>query len=427
MKNREFDLVVYGATSFVGQILCRYLCDEHKEPNFTWAMAARSESKLQSLKDSLGAEAINIPSLIADSMDEEALLDLCGRTEVIVSTVGPYALYGELLVKACADTGTDYCDITGETHWVRQMISRYEEAARTSGARIVNCCGFDSIPSDLGVKFLQDEAVARFGTPCKQVKMRVKATKGGASGGTIASGINVYKQAAKDPELREELKDLYSICPRNHGNEAKQHSVNGAEYDEDFQAWIGPFIMAGVNTRVVLRSNALSNNSYGLPFYYDEATLAGEDKKGEKRAKKLAAGSRMAMLVMAVPPLRWLASRFFLPKPGEGPTPQQQQEGFFDLRFHGRTDNGSWIRVKVAGDRDPGYGSTAKMLAQAAISLHRAVDKHAKPGGFWTPASIFGEDLLRRLQSHAGFSFEVLDYHEEAVTGQPEPEPEPES
>lgn len=425
MKNREFDLIVYGATSFVGQILCRYFCDEYKEPNFTWAMAARSEAKLQALKDSLGAEAVKIPSLIADSMDEAAMQGLCERTEVIVSTVGPYALYGELLVKACARTGTDYCDITGETHWVRQMIAKYAEDARVSGARIVNCCGFDSIPSDLGVKFLQDESVARFGTPCKRVKMRVKATRGGASGGTIASGINVYKQASRDPELREELKDLYSICPENHGNEARQHAVNGAEYDEDFQAWIGPFIMAGVNTRVVLRSNALTDNSYGLPFYYDEATLAGEGSEGKKRAKKLALGSRLGMLVIAVAPLRWVATRFFLPKPGEGPSPQQQQEGFFDLHFHGSTDNGSWIRIKVTGDRDPGYGSTAKMLAQAAISLHRAVDKEAKPGGFWTPAAIFGEDLLRRLQSHAGFSFEVLE-HEAAGIVEPEPEPDSE-
>jgi len=408
MQNKEFDLIVYGATSFVGQIMCRYLASEHKEANFTWVMAARSESKLQSLKEELGEDAAQIPCIVADSFDEAALRSLCERTEVIVSTVGPYALYGELLVKACAETGTDYCDITGESHWVRQMISKYDDVARNSGARIVNCCGFDSIPSDLGVKFLQQRATEEFGQTCNRVKMRVKASKGGASGGTIASGVNLYKQAARDPELREELKDLYSMCPDDHGNEARQHSVNAAEFDQDFEAWIGPFIMAGINTRVVLRSNALTGNSYGAPFYYDEATLASDGKAGEKRAKKLASGAKMLMLVMGLPPLRWLATRFFLPKPGEGPTPQEQLEGFFDIRFHGRTEAGDQIRVKLTGDRDPGYGSTAKMLAQAAISLHRAVDKEEKPGGFWTPAAIFGEDLHRRLESYAGFEFEVL-------------------
>lgn len=412
MKNKEFDLIVYGATSFVGQILCRYLSSEHKEPNFTWVMAARSESKLKTLKDSLGPEAAQIPTLVADSMDEEALLDLCQRTEVIVSTVGPYALYGELLIKACAQSGTDYCDITGETHWVRQMIEKYQDDAAASGARIVNCCGFDSIPSDLGVKFLQDQASRKFGSPCNRVKMRVQASKGSMSGGTIASGINVYKQAARDPALREELKNLYSLCGEGHGNEAKQHTVNGVEFDEDFQAWIGPFFMAAVNTRVVLRSNALTNNAYGVPFYYDEATIGGVGEAGKKKARKLVSGSKVAMTMMTLPPLRWLATRFFLPKPGEGPSPREQQEGFFDLRFHGSTERGDWIKAKVSGDRDPGYGSTAKMLAQAAISLHRAVDKVEKPGGFWTPAAIFGDDLIRRLQDHAGFTFEVLELTE---------------
>lgn len=423
MQNKEFDLVVYGATSFVGQILCRYLSSEHKEANFTWVMAARSESKLQALKDSLGSEAAHIPLIVADSFDEQALRDMCERTEVLVSTVGPYALYGELLVKACAETGTDYCDITGEAHWIKQMIVKYQDAARQSGARIVNCCGFDSIPSDLGVKFLQQQAEAAFGQTCSRVKMRVKAMKGGASGGTIASGVNQFKQAAKDPALREEMKDLYSMCPDDHGNEAKQRPVNGAELDEDFGAWIGPFIMAGINTRVVLRSNALLENSYGAAFVYDEATLAGEGDKGRKRAKRLASGSGLMMVVMGLPPLRWLATRFFLPKPGEGPSPQEQLEGFFDIHFHGLTDAGDQIRVKVTGDRDPGYGSTAKMLAQAAISLHRAVDKDEKPGGFWTPASVFGDDMQRRLESYAGFEFEVL----EILPAPTEPASEPEA
>lgn len=409
MKNKEFDMIVYGATSFVGQILCRYLVDQHKEPNFTWVMAARSESKLQELKQSLGAEADAIPTIVADSFDEDAMRGLCERAEVIISTVGPYALYGELLVKACAESGTDYCDLTGEAQWIKRMIAAYEDKAKASGARIVHCCGFDSIPSDLGVKFLQEQAQQQFGANCTQVKMGVKAMQGGASGGTIASGINLYKEAAKDPELREELKDLYSLCPAEHGNEARQHVVSRAEYIDEFKSWSGPFIMAGINVRIVLRSNAITNGSYGLPFKYFEASLTGDGVAGEKRAKRLARGSGLIGLVMVLPPLRWLATTFFLPKPGEGPSPEQQEKGFFDIRIHGRTDNDDQMVVKVTGDRDPGYGSTAKMLAQAAISLHRDVDKSEKGGGIWTPAAVFGADMFRRLESYAGLSFEVLE------------------
>lgn len=422
MTNKEFDMIVYGATSFVGQILCRYLVHEHKEPNFTWVMAARSEAKLQQLKSSLGPEAESIPCIVADSFDETAMQELCKRAEVIISTVGPYALYGELLVKACAESGTDYCDLTGEAQWIKRMIAAYEDQAKASGARIVNSCGFDSIPSDLGVKYLQQQAQERFGTSCTQVKMGVKAMQGGASGGTIASGINLFKEAAKDPELREELKDMYSLCPEGHGNDARQHVVSRAEYIDEFKSWSGPFIMAGINVRIVLRSNAITNGSYGLPFKYFEASLTGDGKAGEKRAKRLARGSGLIGLVMVLPPLRWLATTFFLPKPGEGPSPEEQEKGFFDIRIHGRTEKGDQITVKVTGDRDPGYGSTAKMLSQAAISLHRDVDKSEKSGGMWTPAAIFGDDLYRRLESYAGLSFEVLDVQN---AGAEEQEPSP--
>ena len=238
--------------------------------------------------------------------------------------------------------------------------------------------------------------------------MGVKAMEGGASGGTIASGINLYKEAAKDPALREELKDLYSLCPADHGNGARQHNVSKAEYFDEVDSWAGPFIMAGINVRIVLRSNALNSDTDGADFSYCEASLTGDGTKGVKRAKRLARGTGLIGLVMVLPPLRWFVTRFFLPKPGEGPSPEQQENGFFDIRFFGTTESGDEIRVKVTGDRDPGYGSTAKMLSQAAMSLHRDVDKGEKGGGFWTPASIFGDDLFRRLQSHAGLSFEVL-------------------
>ena len=406
--NKELDLIVFGATSFVGKIICRYLANERIEPNFSWAMAARSEEKLESLRATLGNGAEHIPIIVAESFDKAALAALCDRTAVVLSTVGPYALYGEALVEACVAAGTDYCDLTGESQWMKRMISRYSDQARLNGARIIHACGFDSLPSDLGVKFLQQQAQARFGEPCGTVKMRVKAMKGGASGGTIASGVNTFKESASDPAVRKEMKDWYSLCPEAHRNTAKQRHVN-MEYDEDFNSWVGPFIMASVNTRVVLRTNALLNEQYGRQFYYDEGSLTGAGDAGRKVAKRVALGTKLFGAVLMLTPLQWLALKFFLPKPGEGPSPDEQRAGFFDLRFFGRTALGEEVRVKVTGDRDPGYGSTAKMIAQAAISLRRDVDKSQLEGGFWTPGSAFGEALLLRLQTSAGLTFEVVN------------------
>lgn len=406
MINKEFDIVIFGATSFVGKILCNYLANEYTEPNLTWAMAARSETKLEELQESLGGNATAIPLIIADSSDEQALQSMCGKTELVISTVGPYALYGELLVKTCCQQGTDYCDLTGEPQWIRRMINRYEDDAKRSGARIVNCCGFDSIPSDLGVKFLQDNSRRHFGSYCDQVKLRVKVLKGGASGGTIASGLNLYKEASADPEIRKELRDPYSLCPRGHTFTARQHNVS-VEFDEDFDSWAGPFIMASINTRIVLRSNALLDGHYDVNFKYDEAMLTSSGKKGEKAAKRLSFGTRVSMFLMVFAPLRWLATRFFLPSPGEGPTPEQQLKGCYDLRLFGRTQRGESVRVKVTGDRDPGYGSTAKMLAQAGISLRRDVDEGEVGGGFWTPATAFNDKLITRLVDYAGMNFEI--------------------
>ncbi|PCI75661.1 MAG: saccharopine dehydrogenase [SAR86 cluster bacterium] len=406
MINKEFDIVIFGATSFVGKILCNYLVNEYTEPNLTWAMAARSETKLNELKVSLGGNAAAIPLIIADSSDEQTLHSMCEKTELVISTVGPYALYGELLVKTCCQLGTDYCDLTGEPQWIRRMIGLYEDDAKRSGARIVNCCGFDSIPSDLGVKFLQDHAQRHFGSYCDQVKLRVKVLKGGASGGTIASGLNLYKEASADPEIRKEMRDPYSLCPPQHAFTARQHNVS-VEFDEDFDSWAGPFIMASINTRIVLRSNALLNGHYDENFEYDEAMLTSSGKKGEKAAKRISFGTKVSMFMMAFAPMRWLATRFFLPSPGEGPTPEQQLNGCYDLRLLGRTQRGERVRVKVTGDRDPGYGSTAKMLAQAGISLRRDVDEGEVGGGFWTPATVFNEKLITRLVDYAGMDFEL--------------------
>ncbi len=410
MKKSQFDVLVFGATSFVGKLLCRHLLERHgTSGSLKWAAAGRSQSKLAALRSELGPGAAGLTLMVADAADEASLRAMCGRGRVIVSTVGPYALYGEPLVKVCAETGTDYCDLTGEVQWISRMIARYEAIARDSGSRIVHCCGFDSIPSDLGVYFLQQEAMQRFGEPCSRVKMRVKAMRGGASGGTVASMLNVIKEASANPALRKELADPYSLCLDATEKGVRQPNASTARWDEDFGAWAAPFVMAAINTRVVHRSNALQGCAYGVDFRYDEAMLTGSGVKGRMTALGVSAGLGAFMLGAVLPPTRWLLERLVLPAPGEGPSPQAQRSGFYDIRFLGTTADGRYLRTKVTGDRDPGYGSTSKMLGEVAALLATETPKSALGGGFWTPATAFGSRVIESLKAHAGLEFELLE------------------
>ncbi len=407
----RLDVLVFGATSFVGAILCRELVKTFGlgGEQLRWGMAGRSIEKLSQLRASLGPGACSVPLLVADAADAASLRELCSASRVIITTVGPYALHGEPLVQACVETGTDYCDLSGEVQWIRRMIERYETAAQASGARIVHCCGFDSIPSDLGVHFLQREAERRFGAPCESISMRVRAMRGGFSGGTVASLLNVVKEAAADPALRRELLDPYSLCPREHRNTARQRVIRGAHFDPAFAAWTAPFVMGPVNTRVVLRSHALGRGSDGQALRYDEAVLTGRGLRGRLTAMLSATGLNAFMLSAAVPPLRALLERFVLPAPGEGPSPEAQISGFFDLRFRGVTAQRETLQVRVTGDRDPGYGSTARMLAQAGACLSLDLAAKSSGGGFWTPATLLGDLLIDRLQRNAGLTFTVLN------------------
>jgi len=403
--NKPFDIVIFGATSFVGDILTGYMMDQYgSDGEVKWAMAGRSESKINDIKLKRGAQAI--PHIIADADNEQQLKDMVAQTRVVVSTVGPYALYGEPLVKVCAESGTDYCDLTGEVQWYKRMMDKYEATAKRTGARIVHCSGFDSIPSDMGVYFLQEHAKATTGEYCQEINNRVAKLKGGASGGTIASMVNIAKEAASDPALRKELQNPYSICPTGHPYRERQANINGAQFDEDVNAWIGPFVMAAVNTRVVHRTNALLNHRYGTEFKYSEAMIMGKDKKGKSRARNMGWGLNVFMVLAALAPSRWILEKFVLPKPGEGPSPKEQLEGMFDMRFIGKTPSGKTVQAKVTGDRDPGYGSTAKMLGEAAICLAQT-DKENHAGGFWTPASLYGERLIKRLTAFSGLTFDV--------------------
>lgn len=403
---RQFDIILFGATSFVGEILTKYMLDQQPlNGEVKWAIAGRSPTKLNQLKLSLGDAAEALPIVVADTDNQASIDAMCGSTKVIASTVGPYALYGEPVIQSCAALGTDYCDLTGEPQWIHKMLGRHEAAANKSGARIVNCCGFDSIPSDLGVYFLQQRSKQTLKQHCNIVKMRVKAMKGGASGGTIASMLNAIKEAMQDKNIRKKIASPYALCPAGHGFKVKQINLKSAQYDKDVQAWIAPFVMAAINVRVVHRSNALLHKQYGENFLYDEAMITGPKAKGGMGAAALTAGLGGFMLAALLPPTRWLMEKTILPKPGEGPSPQAQLEGYYDLRFIGTTPDGQTISCKVTGDRDPGYGSTAKMLGQAALCL--AQDMNEKPGGFWTPASLFGEKIIARLEARAGLTFDI--------------------
>jgi short subunit dehydrogenase-like uncharacterized protein len=402
MSDREFDLIVFGATSFVGQILTRRLV-ERTGDDVRWAIAGRNADKLATVATDTGA---TVDRIVANAADADAMAAMVERTRVVVSTVGPYALYGSPLVAAASAAGTDYCDLTGEPQWMRSMIDAHHETAVESGARIVHACGFDSIPSDLGVWFTQQQATERFGTTCSKISLRVKAAKGGASGGTIASGLNLMEEARSDPQLRKILANPYALCPDGMRSGPKQPSVWLPVRDPATGRWAAPFIMAAANTRIVQRTHALLGRPWGDDFEYDEAISTGEGVTGVMMATAVSAATGMFAGAAAFGPSRAMLRRI-VPEPGEGPSPEAQQSGDFDLRLYGTTTSGDSIATKVTGDRDPGYGSTARMLAESALAF-LDVDRNQLGGGFWTPATAFGDLLIERLEANAGLAFDVV-------------------
>ena len=404
-SERPYDLIVFGATSFVGQILCGYLRDRDDSTGpINWAIAGRNPVKLQEVADRL---SLDVDHLVADAADSEALSRLAESTRVIASTVGPYAVHGSRLVEAAVSAGTDYCDLTGETHWMQKMIDLYHERATRSGARIVHACGFDSIPSDFGVFFTQASASHLLGEHCTQINMRVKAIKGWLSGGTAASMVNVVEEAS-DTASRRILANPYALAPTGMRTGVRQPNVTLPMRDEASGRWVAPFLMASVNTRIVHRSHALLGRPWGDDFLYDEAMMTGTGTLGVIRAGALSAGLGGLIAAIGIKPIRDVLASKVLPKPGEGPSPEAQEAGFFDLRFYGTTVSGAHLTTKVTGDRDPGYGSTAKMLGEAALAL-LARDPADVPGGFWTPSTALGQPLLDRLTEHAGLTFSVVD------------------
>jgi short subunit dehydrogenase-like uncharacterized protein len=327
--------------------------------------------------------------VVADADDPSTLEAMAKRTKVVLTTVGPYQLYGEPLVAACVDAGTDYTDLCGEPVWMRQMIDKYHEAAKASGARIAFSSGFDSIPFDLGVLMLQKHATEKFGAPAPRVKGRVRAMQGGFSGGTAASLKETLKTLAKHPTLAPYMLSPFGLTPGFEGPTQPTGMI--PEYDDSLDSWAAPFIMAAINTKNVHRTNFLLGHPWGTDLRYDEMVLTSPGEIGKQAAEGLAAALKA--------PFGGGGG----PKPGEGPTKEERDSGFYDVLFVGEYPDGRRLLYSVKGDRDPGYGSTSKMIAETAITLTE-VDG---PGGVTTPGAALGEALVKRLQAHAGLTFAV--------------------
>ncbi len=392
MSSPEFDIVVYGATGFTGRLVAEYLAAHYRgDNNLKWAMAGRSKDKLVSVRDAIGASA-DTALIVADANDPASMKAMVDRTRSVITTVGPYQFYGVELLSACVASGTDYFDLCGEPLWMRQMIDAHEATAKSTGARIMFSCGFDSLPFELGVFCAQEEARKVFGAPANRVKGRVRAMKGTFSGGTAASGKATFAAAARDLSLVALLKNPFALTPGFEG--PKQPPGNRPVLDEELNSWTAPFAMATINTRNVHRANLLMGFPYGREFVYDEMMLTGSGEKGEAAAKRIAAALNAEKLGASNGP-----------KPGEGPSKEERENGMYDLLFVAIAPDGRQVRASVRGDRDPGYGSTSKMISECAVCLLRDTPEVA--AGIWTPGAAMGNKLIKRLVDHAGLTFAI--------------------
>jgi len=408
---RAFDVVLWGATGFTGQLTAESLLRTYGVGReLRWAVGGRDVTKLKSLRERLsektGLDASALPIELGDATDASFLSRLARKSRVICSTVGPYSRHGTPLVEACVHGGTDYCDLTGELQWIRHMIDRFDSEARTTGARIVHSCGFDCVPSDLGVYFIQREMRKRYGVAAPRVGLGIQKLSGAVSGGTAASILTILEDARRDPAVLQVLRDPYSLNPEGERSGPDSPDRFTSYYDTRFRQWAAPFIMSVINTKVVRRSNALLDWSYGRDFRYDEGLLMGAGLLGAMKAGAFAGGSGVTMAALASDSLRRWVSRW-LPQPGEGPSQQKREQCSFSLLLV--ADDGSdstlALRGRVCGDQDPGYGSTSKMLGECAVCLAR--DAIEGPGGIWTPAALMGDPLLERLPRSAGVTFEI--------------------
>lgn len=407
-NSREFDVLVWGATGFTGKWVAKHLYDQYPQSELRWGIAGRSAEKMESVREFIGDSAGEVKGLLADSNDEESLRELVSSCKVIISTVGPYAYYGSLLVKVCAEQGTHYVDLTGEVPWMREMIDAHLETAQASGARIVHSCGFDSIPSDIGNFYIQAEAYKKYQNYLKSVRFAVLKMKGGVSGGTVHSGLNVMEQVMKDKNIRRIMLNPYSLNPDPSFKGPDKGEQRAAKYSAELGKWTAPFLMSAINARIVRRSNALMDFKYGEDFSYSETMVTGKGMRGSIAATSMASAFAAFGAIGLTSPGRKLLS-MMLPSQGKGPKVDPENPGFYIIEFNGETAAGEKMKALVKGDADPGYGSTSKMLAESAVCLAQDDGEIEVAGGFWTPASAMGEPLLKRLQDKAGLSFEIVE------------------
>ncbi len=415
-KEKQYDVVVWGATGFTGRLVCEYLLTHYGvSEKLSWAMAGRSESKLKALRTELvqwNSKAESIPILLGDSFDLGSLQAIAAQTKVVCTTVGPYLDYGSAMVETCINEGTDYCDLTGETPFIRKMMDTFHQAASDKGRRIVHCCGYDSIPSDLGCMLVQREAISRHGVPCQSVKLYVRKAKGGLSGGTMASMLGFVERAARDRGILSILGDPYSLNPKGTWRGPDGRDQQTVEWDEDVERWTGPFVMAGINTRVVRRSNWLLGLEYGEDFRYGEVSVVGKGMSGRVRGELMRMGLGLFTAAVAIKPSRWMLQKTVLPAPGEGPNRETRENGFFLFGVLGKGIDKEGkpfvVKGKVSGDKDPGYAGTAIMLGEAAVCLAQDGAELPDRYGIITPASAMGGVLMERLRA-AGMVFDIVN------------------
>ena len=387
MSNRDFEVIIYGASGFTGRLVAEYMGKTYGQ-SINWAMAGRNEAKLAEVRAEVGAPE-STPLVIADADDLDSLRSMVKRADCILTTVGPYQLYGSELVGLCAEEGTHYVDLSGEPGWMHEMIEKYTATAASTGARIVHSCGFDSVPFDLGVYFLQEAAVERFGAPMPRVRGRVRAMQGEFSGGTAASLGATMAAVQKNPDLINVLINPFSLA--NGFSGPAQPADNKPYEDEVIGSWVAPFIMAAINTKNIHRSNALLDQRYGADFEYDEMMVCGPGEQGKAVADMVASSNPLG--------------GDDVPKPGEGPSKESREAGHYDVLFVGTNAKGDRIEAAVTGDMDPGYGSTSKMIAESALCIVQ--DCADLPGGIYTPAPAMGNKLIKRLVDKAGLTFDL--------------------
>jgi len=411
-KNIKYDLVIIGATGFTGKLVVEYLLKEYGAVNkeFTWAIAGRNHEKLDALRKKFEqidplAKELNI--LTSNNHDIASLDKITSVSKLIITTVGPYLKYGKLLVESCVRNGTHYCDLTGEVPFIRDSIDSFDLLAKDNKSRIIHSCGFDSIPSDIGVFFLQKFSISKYKVPCDEIKLYVRSTRGGLSGGTIDSMINISEYIKNRPKLGGLLGNPYALDPTlRRFKSSDKSSLRTIKWDEEMMFWTAPFIMSGINTRVVRRSNALLNFQYGNNFRYNEVSSFSKGLLGFMKSLYLLMGIGLVKIFLSYSFSSWVIRKFFLPSPGQGPSRNKREEGHFKLLLIGKIDGEKKVSVTITGDRDPGYAGTAKMLAEAALSLLLEEKNIPKSYGVLTPAAGFGDVIIDRLKNK-GIIFKI--------------------